>query len=79
MSSYFDQWDRFIQWRKDQSLKARTGVEPVSTALQAATSPLGHRAKLSDQDYIRWLEDADLTIGKELRLEIASRLRELTQ
>ena len=33
---------------------------------------------LQDQDFIRWLEDPDLTIGTQLRLEIAARLRELT-
>lgn len=34
--------------------------------------------RLSDQDYIRWLRDPDLTIGKDLRLEIADRLKQLS-
>jgi hypothetical protein len=32
-----------------------------------------------DQAFIAWLENADMTIGKDLRLRIAARLRELTE
>lgn len=36
------------------------------------------KATEGDRQYVKWLEDQSMTIGKTIRLEIASRLRELT-
>lgn len=60
-----------VEWRNrvtgavDFRRRYRPGAEEVKRTLR-------------DENYLRWLEDADITIGKELRLEIAARLRELT-
>lgn len=62
----------------------REGSEPETRLTsRCSTTPLGTAPgdvlpNQWDADYIRWLSDPDVTLGKDLRLEIAARLRELT-